>query len=334
MSKLINNNCKGLSGFVNIGNTCYMNSILQCLNCSKEFITYFLNNNYLEDLKDNNHKELCIEYHKVMNKYWETNNNIKPNNLKNIINKLTSLFDNNDQHDSQEFLSIFLDLLHTGIKYNISITYTGNIKNIHDRHAVNAIKMWYKIYNTDYSFIIQHFFGQYIQELTCGNCEYKLYNYEPYCILTLPMYDNIYDSLINFTKIEILKGDENWLCEKCNNNSYAKKKINIWKSPNILIIQFKRFNYLNEKNDSYISYPINNLNLKNYIYGYEETDCIYNLKAINCHDGSMSFGHYYSYCMNYINNKWYEYNDDTITEVDNLDDLITNNAYLLFYQKI
>ena len=45
----------------------------------------------------------------------------------------------------------------------------------------------------------------------------------------------------------------------------------------------------------------------------------------------ISFGHYYSYCKNYLDNEWYNYDDETVTKIDK-NKLITKNAYMLFYQ--
>ena len=45
----------------------------------------------------------------------------------------------------------------------------------------------------------------------------------------------------------------------------------------------------------------------------------------------IDFGHYYSYCKNSIDNKWYNFDDDEVNEIDE-DDLVTNKAYMLFYE--
>lgn len=51
------------------------------------------------------------------------------------------------------------------------------------------------------------------------------------------------------------------------------------------------------------------------------------------HTGSMNFGHYTAKCFNHKKNKWYEYNDSSVTEIENLKELVNTNAYLLFYRR-
>ena len=56
--------------------------------------------------------------------------------------------------------------------------------------------------------------------------------------------------------------------------------------------------------------------------------CIFLVNVIN-HCGSMQFGHYYTYCLNNENKKWYVMNDDKISYCDKV---ITNEAYILVYE--
>ena len=70
----------------------------------------------------------------------------------------------------------------------------------------------------------------------------------------------------------------------------------------------------------------------------EDTIIQQDLFAINNHTNfsnygfnGISFGHYYSYCKNYTNSKWYNYDDANVSEVDEKD-LITKHAYMLFYK--
>lgn len=45
----------------------------------------------------------------------------------------------------------------------------------------------------------------------------------------------------------------------------------------------------------------------------------------------MSGGHYTAYCLNYLNDQWYEFDDQYVTEVE-VGQVINCEAYVLFYR--
>ena len=122
--------------------------------------------------------------------------------------------------------------------------------------------------------------------------------------------------------------------------------MDIYKSPQYLIIQFKRFKQSNQnikkskilsniydvtgKNKSFINFPIKNLDLSNYILGSKKKE-VYDLFAITNHYGDLSGGHYTSFCRN--NGIWYEFDDSKVKRIKDEKQLISNSAYILFYRK-
>ena len=131
------------------------------------------------------------------------------------------------------------------------------------------------------------------------------------------------DLINNFISEETLQLNNKWLCSKCKEYQTAYKQITITKFPNILIIQLKRFTKYN-KLTNLVRFPIKNLKI---------AQNTYNLFAIVNHFGSISSGHYTAYTYRSIINKWYEFNDTKIIEI-NENKLISNAAYVLFYNKI
>jgi uncharacterized UBP type Zn finger protein len=131
------------------------------------------------------------------------------------------------------------------------------------------------------------------------------------------------DLINNFIIEETLQINNKWLCSKCKEYQTAYKQITITKFPNILIIQLKRFTKYN-KLTNLVRFPIKNLKIAQYTY---------NLFAIVNHFGSISSGDYTAYTYRSIIGKWYEFNDTKITEI-NENELISNAAYVLFYNKI
>ena len=150
-------------------------------------------------------------------------------------------------------------------------------------------------------------------------------------------YKNIYDSFNSFGSFEDLGEDSLWLCSKCHQKTTIWKAIRIFKPPNYLIIQLKRFkkksdNFFRilegDKNTTFISFPTKNLDLSNYVDGPDKLNAIYNLYAVINHKSMIGFNHFTAFCRNY--NRWFEFNDDKVKETSNI---INEDAYILFYVK-
>ena len=136
-----------------------------------------------------------------------------------------------------------------------------------------------------------------------------------------------------------LKDDDMWYCSKCTKHQISKQKLQIYKSPLYLIIQIKRFNvkknmgygstFTGEKNETFVSYPVNDFNLSEYIVGPEKNSNIkYDLYGIVQHFGSLNGGHYTAICKK--DDTWITFND---SKLDNIKDPVTKNAYILFYKR-
>ena len=136
-----------------------------------------------------------------------------------------------------------------------------------------------------------------------------------------------------FSSEEKLKEGDEWFCPQCKKHVLANKKMELYYTPKILIICFKRFikHYTYwEKNDEDILFPINNLDLNEFIIGPDKDHSVYDLFAISQHYGGTGFGHYTAVCKNFGN--WYSYNDSSVHST-NSSDIVSNAAYVLFYRR-
>lgn len=326
---------KGLSGLINLGNTCYLNSAIQCLSNTKALTKYFLSGEFKDDINvEKKEYRICIEYYKILTAIWEDSCIVKPLSFYKTFITHESKFKNFTQQDAQEALSSLLNILHTSLSSPARIHYEGEIKNDVDKMIIESIKIWEKNFKKEYSNILDLFFGQFHSRLVCKNCRSVTNNYDPFCIVTLPITsvcNNIYDCFEEFCKFELLNTNNQRECEKCKEKSDAYKSMCFLKMPKILIISFKRFNFhfFATKINRYISFPLDNLNLKKYVTGYDKVDSIYHAFAIINHIGGAESGHYFAYCKN-VNGKWYEYNDENVIELHTVD---LKNAYVIFYEK-
>ena len=132
---------------------------------------------------------------------------------------------------------------------------------------------------------------------------------------------------------ELLDENNEWYCENCKKKQRAKKKLEIYNTPKILIIQIKRFSHINKINTK-VDFPLKDLDLSKYILSKDKIrPTKYDLFAVANHYGSLSFGHYTAFCKNSINEKWYEFNDSSVCEITDLTKIISSNAYVLFYRQ-
>jgi len=102
--------------------------------------------------------------------------------------------------------------------------------------------------------------------------------------------------------------------------------------PDILVIEIKRYDNYLKKNQTLVSFPLENLDLSKYTEGYNKNSYIYDLYGICNHTGGTMGGHYFCYIKTKTNT-WYKFNDTEIKKVSNLSSLITPKAYCFFYRK-
>ncbi len=318
-----------MSGLVNLGNSCYMNSILQILVNTHDLNKFFASGKYLEDFNKQSKESHLIEDFVSLIKMYKTVPKINPIGIRNKVAFLNKQFANLMQQDGHEFLVAILDIFHSALSYSVVISYKGTPKSVVDNYAVEAIKSWNIYYKKQYSYIIDLFHGQFHTQTKCGECDYVSDTFDPFCYLSLPIQDNANDleQLID----EFTKGEElnDWKCEKCKKSANkSKKTITFWTTPKIFIIQLKRFDHVGNKITKLIQFS-DSLSVVNYSSTYNAKRLNYELYATCNHvGGNQSGGHYYSVCKD--GQQWIKYDDDSVCETK----VGINDVYLLFYKLI
>lgn len=328
---------KGLCGIQNLGNTCYLNSIVQCLNHTLPLTKYFLENHYKDEVNHTkNTSELVEEWNVVSRALWNKNSVIIPEKFVTLFRQIAFQENRFDftgfgQNDSQEFLQYFLEIMHNTLAKTVKMSLSGTPKNDLDKLAIDALNHWVKFFKEDYSIIIDIFYGQYMSKLLTiknesGNTSAKVsYSFDPFSSLSLEISDssnNIYDCLDSLT-------DKEQLSEPSAKDKQIKT-IMFWSLPKILVIFFKRWTNTGRKINKCIDYPIDNLDMSKYVNGYNKKKYKYELYAISNHSGGTNGGHHYAYCKNNDGN-WYKF-DDNIVSTLNISKVVNNSAYCLFYR--
>ena len=325
-------------GFTNLGNTCYMNSALQCLSHLPHFNPE--NDDFIIDctkrLKKNDYT-LMQEWFKLLREMWITDNSIVINTapllkefMKQCIHK-NIFFESFMQNDAQEFITIFVDLLHDSIKRRVRIEISGEPKNKYDLMKIESIKSWKSFFESNYSYIIKHFYSKLTSTITCPECNYHTDNYEPISVITLSLntnYKDFYDCLDEFVKPESLDTDNSWKCDQCKKNVCPQKKMKFFELPSILIFSIKQFRK-GRKIDHHIDFP-EYLNMDKYCMNLKKDNLNYRLSGVCIHSGGLGGGHYYAMCYNYTTGEWAKHNDTHVSTVS-LEKVLQETPYCFFY---
>lgn len=337
------------TGLLNLGNTCYLNSTLQCLMHIPDLQEYFIGSQpsvYEKQSKyfpnrSNVMKEFADQFNKLMLVLNDKSDNrpIHPMSFRRILSVFKPVFKTSQQQDAHECMILILDKLHESLKMQVAINITGNIITTTDERKKYAFEQ-YKLYlsNNGYSEINKIFYGQFESTITCEKCNNTTFNYDPYCSLEIEIPKNantVYDCLDNYCFKELLEGTDMYKCEKCENKVEATKILKIWTVPKILIIQLKRFNYDLRKKNQHIQFPIH-LNMTKYITHPVARDehgqiglQMYELIGVIEHSGNLTGGHYIAKCKTKIG--WKTFNDASVNDLSE-DEIVGTNAYVLIYR--
>jgi len=333
----------GLKGLSNLGNTCYLNSIVQCLSQTLKLTEHLIVGQSTHCLINNSRESkigLVISYIRLLSQLWYNNTKVDHQYLKNFVQSFLKHFSQGvhfRQNDAHETLLFILDTIHTLLSKKVTYKITGRVESDIDNYMLQSIKEWKEHYKNTHSYIIDLFGGQEQLKIQCLNCNKVTKRYPTSLTTILNLTDDtndLYDCLDHLTHVEQLEKNNEWQCEHCKAYTQAHKKIGFWKLPEIFVITLNRFvfngrNYV--KNDKFISFPLTNLTMQPYLSIIHD-HYKYDLYAVSCHTGKTNGGHYYSYCLDQSTNKWYCFNDDDVQEVTNLEDVVCPEAYILFYK--
>ena len=329
----------GKTGLDNLGNTCFMNSALQCLSH-----TYILNDmldegKYKKRLNKVADSIILHEWDKLRKLMWSEDCIISPGGFFGAIRKVANLkdraiFTGYAQNDLQEFLNFLIDCFHEAIKREVQMDITGVPKSEKDKLAISCYNMYIRMYSKEYSEILNIFYGIHVSKLEFEDGSHQSTSPEPFFTLSLPIPNkrrvSLYDCFNEYVKKEMLDDDNKVINEKTKKKEKCTKQLLFFNLPKILIILLKRFNNNGSKIKTNVNVPLANFDLSKYVIGYKNKDTIYDLYGICNHMGNENFGHYTSY-VKLKNDKWYEFNDRVVSEFKG--NLISENSYCLFYRK-
>ncbi|CAI5734295.1 unnamed protein product [Hyaloperonospora brassicae] len=189
---------RGKMGLRNLGNTCFMNSALQCLSHVEILTRYFLSNKYKKDLNRDNPLgtggNLAEEYDGLLKELWfGTAPSTSPANFKRAIGRFAPQFSGFLQHDAQELLAYIIDGLHEDlnrVKHKPYVEVEESDGSQDD--ATVAKKAWERHLLRNDSIFVDHIQGQFKSTVVCPVCNKVSITFDPFnCIqLELPQQQN------------------------------------------------------------------------------------------------------------------------------------------------
>uniref|UniRef100_A0AAX7TQ89 Ubiquitin carboxyl-terminal hydrolase 3 n=1 Tax=Astatotilapia calliptera TaxID=8154 RepID=A0AAX7TQ89_ASTCA len=333
-----------LQSLRNLGNTCFMNAILQSLSNIEQFSCYF--------------KELpavALRSGKTAGRRMYHTRSQGDNSVVTVFSHTTNkgafcvcVCRGYQQQDAHEFMRYLLDHLHRELQYSRN----GASHPVSPQDGVRLSSTDGKCCTNGTASVVTSIFGGILQnEVNCLICGTESRKFDPFLDLSLDIPSQfrqkrnkdqepvptctLRDCLHSFTDLEELDDTELYYCHKCKKRQKSTKKFWIQKLPKVLCLHLKRFHwtaFLRNKVDTYVEFPLKGLDMRGYLLEPEKSlpgSCLYDLVAVVVHHGSgVGSGHYTAYGSH--EGHWYHFNDSTVT-LTNEDTVRKAKAYILFY---
>ncbi|XP_008448681.1 ubiquitin carboxyl-terminal hydrolase 20-like [Cucumis melo] len=305
------------AGLANLGNTCFINAILQCLTHTAPFVEGIRSANHYMPCNSEDFCVLCAIRDHIELSLTSLGGIISPVKLVDNLNYFSSFFRRYQQEDAHEFMQCFLDKL--------------------ERCMVSEAKDW--VSSEDDDLVNKVFGGRLISNLCCCNCGHCSETHEPLVDLSLEIenVDSLSSALESFTKVERIGDPETkFKCENCKEEVWVEKQLKLEKLPLVTTFHLKRFkadSSFVEKIEKHLEFPLE-LDLQPYTLGGQdaEVELKYELYAIVEHTGfSSTSGHYFSFVRS-SPDTWHRMDDSLVTPVTE-EYVLSREAYILLYKR-
>ena len=312
-------------GLTNIGNNCYLNSVLQLLKNIPKFIYNFF-------LMDENSGQFLLSLKNLFLKTcFSKESSLNPKDFKDILGKENKRFSGDNQYDSTIFYISLLNIIQKKLNKPNSNYKKIDMKKYDGKSLEEKFNVWKDNYlSKNKTFIIDFFYTFYVSEIECDSCHDIMQSFQCTNFLDFPIISdnnevkNLEECFYNYQMTKSLKSE----CSLCKKQKFSQH-FTILELPPIIIINLKRVG----ETKSYL-YDIEipfQLDMEK-IIKYTKINSIYELRGFIKHSGDEVSGHNYSFCKNMFDDKWYEYNDSCCIPIDENPTL--DKVFLLCYVKL
>ncbi|KAL0735036.1 hypothetical protein Bca4012_011246 [Brassica carinata] len=301
------------AGLENLGNTCYLNSVLQCLTYTEPLAAYLQDVAHEQRCRVAGFCALCAMQRHVRNALQATGKILAPKYLVSNLRCVSQNFRKCRQEDAHEYMISLLECMHkcclpSGVPSESSDAYRSSL--VH------------KIFG-----------GSLRSRVKCAQCSYCSDKFDPFLDLSLDISraDSLQRALLRFTAVELLdNGGKVYQCERCKQKVKAEKQLTVFKAPSVLTVHLKRFEaHRSGKIDKKVEFPPA-IDMKPFVSGPYEGNLKYTLYGVLVHyGGSIHSGHYYCYVRT-SSGMWYSLDDKKVYQVSEKT-VFNQKAYMLFY---
>ena len=355
-------------GIENVGNTCFINSALQCLSRVRSFAKYFESGGFRSieswEERPEHLKNMSVEWEDLVNALRSPDTaNIVPNRFY-ILFKEAAKAESMDwlmegQNDSHEFMMFFIDTLHKAVSYDISdrsdiefTKYKGKKTSrtlgkdfrgpLNEVLTEMANANWALHFVKEYHPLLTNLFhGQFLTIISSKTTGEKSFSFDPFSSINIAVPEmgkaglTIHDCLDKYFSAETLTGSDKWE-SPTSGKVDASRATRIWMLPDVMILSLKRFTMTGGKINTKIDFPIENLDMKNYLVGpyLEKSTTEYDLVGCILHSGLMFGGHYIAIVRN-PGGSWVSCNDSSVRKItpESFMESAQETAYTLVYQR-
>uniref|UniRef100_A0A8C6P8K2 Ubiquitin carboxyl-terminal hydrolase n=1 Tax=Nothobranchius furzeri TaxID=105023 RepID=A0A8C6P8K2_NOTFU len=302
------------AGLHNLGNTCFLNSTVQCLTYTPPLANYLLSKEHSRVCHQSGFCMICVMQNHNIQAFANTGNAIKPVSFIRDLKKIARHFRFGSQEDAHEFLRYTIDAM--------------------QKACLNGYPKLDR--QTQATTLVHQIFGGYLRSrVKCSICKSVSDTYDPYLDIAVEIRQaaNIVRALELFVKPDFLSGENAYMCAKCKKKVPATKRFTVHRTSNVLTLSLKRFaNFSGGKITKDVGYP-EFLNIRPYMSQSTGDPVMYGLYAVLVHSGySCHAGHYYCY-VKASNGQWYQMNDSMVYS-SNIKVVLNQQAYVLFYLRI
>ncbi|KAL1537987.1 Ubiquitin carboxyl-terminal hydrolase 25 [Salvia divinorum] len=320
-------------GLRNLGNTCYLNSVLQCLTYTPPLANLCLR--YLHssvcDFGAGKEKKgdcpFCILEKRIARSLSSEAVSDAPVKINSCLRIYAEHFRSGRQEDAHEFLRYVIDACH-----NTCL----RLKKLQQQHrGRNGTANGGDSAGAGETMVKEIFGGALQSQVKCLSCGAESNKVDEIMDISLDILHSgsLREALQKFFQPEVLDGNNKYKCDKCKKLVAARKQMSILEAPNVLVIQLKRFEGMfGSKIDKPIAFDEILVLSSHMCKGSKDQQPEYNLFGTVVHSGfSPDSGHYYAYIKDAIG-RWYCCNDSYVS-VSTLQEVLSEKVYMLFFSR-